>query len=126
VLLIARQLLGSLARQHGVAAPELTPEAERALMHHSWPGNVRELKNALERAVLLSPSGQLDVAELLPSRTMPVPQTSGALPFPAQLNAITHAAAQAMLKLCGGNISEAARRLKISRRRLRRLLHAAA
>jgi len=87
---------------------------------------VRELKNAIERALLLSPPGHLDTAELLPARTSPLPQTTSALPFPARLDAITHAAARATLKLCGGNVSEAARRLKISRRRLRRLLHAVA
>ncbi|HLB35692.1 MAG TPA: sigma-54 dependent transcriptional regulator [Gemmatimonadales bacterium] len=126
VLPIARQLLASLAREHGVAQPELAPDAERALLSHSWPGNVRELKNAIERALLLSPPGHLDTAELLPARTSPLPQTTSALPFPARLDAITHAAARATLKLCGGNVSEAARRLKISRRRLRRLLHAVA
>lgn len=125
VLLIARQLLATLARQHDVPVPALTPDAERALLGHSWPGNVRELKNGVERALLLSPPGQLNVAELLPSRPPVLPPTSGPLPFPARLDAITSAAAHAMLDLCSGNVSEAARRLRISRRRLRRLIQAA-
>ena len=124
VLLIARQLLTSLAQQYDTPVPPLTTDAERALMSHSWPGNVRELKNGVERALLLSPPGQLNAAELLPPRASPVPQPSGSLPFPARLEEITYAAARATLDLCGGNVSEASRRLKISRRRLRRLLQA--
>ncbi len=121
VLLIARQLLAALARQHELPVPPLTPDAEKPLLDHSWPGNVRELKNSVERALLLSPPGQLNVAELLPARPAVVPPSGGPLPFPAPLDAITSAAARAMLSICGGNVSEAARRLKISRRRLRRL-----
>ncbi len=124
VLLIARQLLASLARQHELPVPPLSAEAERALLNYSWPGNVRELKNGVERALLLSPQGQLNVAELLPSRPPVLPPPSGSLPFPARLDAITSAAARAMLDLCSGNVSEAARRLQVSRRRLRRLLQA--
>jgi DNA-binding NtrC family response regulator len=121
VILIARQLLVSLARQHGLPVPALTAEAERALQGHPWPGNVRELKNCVERALLLSPPGRIDLDELVPGRTSTPPATSGPLPFPARLDDITAAAARAMLGLCNGNVSDAARRLKISRRRLRRL-----
>ena len=51
--ILARQLLASLARKHGVAVPPLTPEATNALREHRWPGNVRELRNVLERALVL-------------------------------------------------------------------------
>ena len=47
---------------------------------------------------------------------------SGVLPFPAPLAEVVRTAAQAMLDLTGGNKSEAARRLGISRPRLQRLL----
>jgi two-component system response regulator FlrC len=83
---------------------------------------VRELKNAVERALLLSPAGELAVDELLPPADPPAPG-DGAIPFPAPLDAITAAAAHATVKACGGNRSESARRLGISPRRLRRLLN---
>ena len=35
------------------------------LMDYRWPGNVRELENAIERAVVLSTSGTVDL-DLLP------------------------------------------------------------
>ena len=90
------------------------------MLAHSWPGNIRELRNTIERAILLSPAGTFAVAELQPAR---VAGNSAALvPFPATLAEIQRAAARAMLTATGGNRSEAARRLGISRSRLQRLL----
>ena len=121
VMLIAEALLHKLAGQHQLPVPPLRPEVKRVLLGYHWPGNVRELKNAVERALLLSPRGELDTRELLPSTDIES-RGSGPIPFPAQLEEITTAAARATLDLCNDNRSEAARRLGISRRRLRRLL----
>ncbi len=121
VVLIAEALLQKLAEQHQLPVPPLRPEVRRALLGYHWPGNVRELKNAVERALLLSPPGELDARELMPATDIES-RGSGPIPFPAQLEEITTAAARATLDLCGDNRSEAARRLGISRRRLRRLL----
>jgi len=42
--------------------------AMQALMGYDWPGNVRELENIIERAVLLTPSGeQVEIKYLFPS-----------------------------------------------------------
>ncbi len=119
---VAQALLERLAREHGLPVPTLTPEVYRQLRAHPWPGNIRELKNALERGLLLSPAGELLADELLPPAETRV-QHDGPIPFPALLHTITTAAAQATVQLCGGNRSESARRLGISPRRLRRLLH---
>jgi DNA-binding NtrC family response regulator len=74
--------------------------------------------------VLLSPPGKLLVSELVPDAGEAVPrEVAGPIPFPARLDEIMVAAAQATLELCSGNRSEAARRLQISRRRLRRLVN---
>jgi DNA-binding NtrC family response regulator len=119
--LIADRLLASLAAQHDIPAPPLKGPLRRALTEYPWPGNIRELKNALERALLLSPTGELSLAELLPA-DQPRAGATGPIPFPAHLDAITSAAGRAMLESCAGNVSEAARRLRVSRRRLRRLV----
>ena len=37
-------------------------ETMERLMSYSWPGNVRELENVIERAVILSPGIELEVA----------------------------------------------------------------
>jgi two-component system response regulator HydG len=121
IVLIAQSLLDTLATRHGVPVPTLTREIHRHLQAHSWPGNVRELKNALERALLLSPPGELKIDELL--STERAADKAGAIPFPARFDEIATAAAQATLNACGGNRTEAARRLGISVRRLRRMLN---
>jgi two-component system NtrC family response regulator len=44
----------------------ISPEAARLLFEHTWPGNVRELENMIERAVILSPGGEITPADLPP------------------------------------------------------------
>jgi len=120
VILLADFFLAKFSAQYALPAPPITPEVRRALLTHPWPGNIRELRNAIERAMLLSPPSTLVLAEL---GARPARVGSGdALPFPATLADIQCAAARAMLEATGGNRSEAARRLGISRSRLQRLL----
>jgi DNA-binding NtrC family response regulator len=121
LMIVARALLARLAHEHGLPVPPLTLDMIHRLRSHSWPGNIRELKNALERALLLSPRGELSADEFLPAGDA-APTPDGPIPFPAPLHQITAAAARATVKMCGGNRSESARRLLISPRRLRRLL----
>jgi DNA-binding NtrC family response regulator len=120
VELLTETFVTRLATSYGMAVPPLTPELRTALREYPWPGNVRELRNAIERALVLSPQGTLR-AEELGMRREP-PRSDGVLPFPSTLAALTRAAALAMLQLCNGNKSEASRRLGISRPRLQRLL----
>lgn len=121
VILIAKRLLHHLSNQYGLATPALNAEVKSKLMGYHWPGNVRELRNAVERALWLSTPGTLDSDELVPAPPSEL-STGGSLPFPAPLDVITKAAARATLDWCGGNRSEAARQLAISRQRLARLL----
>ena len=120
---LAEAFLSQLATRYGMPVPPLTPEVRQKLATHSWPGNVRELRNAMERALVLSPPGTLSTDELgLESDAIGERPAVGPLPFPADLETITRAAARAMLDVTNGNKSEAARRLGISRPRLNRLL----
>ena len=121
VELLAETFASRLAATHGLAVPALGSDVRELLRGHSWPGNVRELRNAIERALVLSPPGLLKAAALGLVRGNGPPQ-AGVLPFPAELATITLAAVRAMLEACGGNKSEAARRLGISRPRLQRVL----
>jgi DNA-binding NtrC family response regulator len=121
VELLARTFVERIATSYGLPVPELSQETRTALRRHRWPGNVRELRNVLERAVVLSPPGLLKLGPLEDARGRGE-TPGGVLPFPAPLAEVVHTAAQAMLDLTGGNKSEAARRLGISRPRLQRLL----
>ncbi|HJR50663.1 MAG TPA: sigma 54-interacting transcriptional regulator [Gemmatimonadales bacterium] len=121
VELLARTFVERIATSYGLPVPELSQETRTALRAHRWPGNVRELRNVLERAVVLSPAGTLRLGPLEDARGRGDSST-GVLPFPAPLAEVVRTAAQVMLDLTGGNKSEAARRLGISRPRLQRLL----
>jgi DNA-binding NtrC family response regulator len=120
VELLAETFLTRIATSYGLPVPPLTSELRSALREHTWPGNVRELRNAIERALVLSPQGTLRSEELDMRRE--VTRTEGVLPFPTTLAALNRSAAAAMLDLTHGNKSEAARKLGISRPRLQRLL----
>ncbi|MFQ2056643.1 sigma-54-dependent Fis family transcriptional regulator [Aeromonas veronii] len=106
-------------------ALHLTDEAERQLLAHPLPGNVRQLKQALEVAcVLAEGQGWIEPTHLhLPS----VATQPGALPMgeSTSLREQTRRQVQQTLAACGGNVSEAARQLGISRTTLYRALREA-
>ena len=118
--LLAESFCARLAAQHGLAVPALTPEVRAALKAHPWAGNIRELRNAIERALVLSPPGRLEIGQLLVAG--PIRESAGPLPFPAPLGTIIRAAVLETLAAADGNKSEASRRLGISRPRLQRIL----
>ena len=118
VELLAETFASRLASANGLPVPPLTPEVRAALRSHSWPGNVRELRNAIERALVLSPARHPAGEELRLGRTTADAVRQDGLPFPAELGAVIRAAVHRMLDLTEGNKSEAARRLAISRPRL--------
>ena len=120
---LTRHFIRRFALEYGIAEPALTMAAERALAGRNWHGNVRELRNAVERALLLSDGRTLDEQDFA-AEDPPSPAVHG-IPFPAPLRDVVHGAVGEMVELCGGNKSEAARRLEISRPRLLRLLESA-
>jgi DNA-binding NtrC family response regulator len=121
--LLAETFVSRLATGNGLPVPPLSPEVRAALRSHPWPGNVRELRNAMERALVLSPPGTLRLEELGLNRGFTAEKTQeDGPPFPADLATIIRSSVALMLKRCSGNKSEAARRLGISRPRLQRLL----
>ena len=75
---LARHFVAFFARQARRAPPELSPEAQAALLRYEWPGNVRELRNAMERAVVLM-EGQVLDATALPRKVADAPATGPAL-----------------------------------------------
>jgi DNA-binding NtrC family response regulator len=107
----------------------ISPGAERVLQNSPWPGNVRELRNTLERACMLSESHLLSERELLSAMgsaaRVPAPSTRSE-PGPtiprAPAPELTRDAVQEALQRAGGNKSEAARTLGLSRRAFYRRL----
>ena len=123
IVAIARHFVARFAAEYGTPPLTLDSDTLRALRERRWTGNVRELRNVIERAVLLSPGPALETADVAESTTT-TPSRPGDLPFPSTLSELNRAAVARMLELCGGNKTEASRRLGISRPRLHRLLSA--
>ncbi len=121
---LALAFVQKFSRDYGIApAPVLTTAANASLLQRRWPGNVRELRNVIERALLLGDGQRLDEGDLArEGSTVAAGRSTSELPWPTSLAMLARGAAGAMLQRCGGNKSEAARRLGISRPRLQRLL----
>jgi len=115
---IVAHMLGELARRRGVAAPEITPAALKALMAAEWPGNFRELKNTLERAFILA-AGRTISSEHLPMDMRPGATFAGGS---EKLDDVVRAHIERILAEENGNRSRAADRLGIDRATLRRRL----
>jgi two-component system response regulator HydG len=101
----------------------VTPEAMGRLVRHSWPGNVRELMNVVESAVVLTRDEVVDVSDLPPvfqaggdGKGDALPEAAGV--GEATLEEVEKAVIMRTLAATGGNKSEAARRLGISRKTL--------
>jgi DNA-binding NtrC family response regulator len=62
--LLAHHFLHHYARQMGRAAKAFSPAAMQLLLAHEWPGNVRELANAVERAVAVGRTDEVQPADL--------------------------------------------------------------
>ncbi len=58
------EFTAEFAAHHGRAHPTIASEAMSALNSHTWPGNVRELRNVIERAVILSSAGSVELSHL--------------------------------------------------------------
>ncbi len=73
VIHIASAMAEKLARAMGKTLAPIGATDVAALRSYSWPGNVRELRNIVERAIITSRSGRLDLERVLPASD-PVPQ----------------------------------------------------
>jgi DNA-binding NtrC family response regulator len=54
----------AFAQKYRIEGVGFTEAARAQLLAYPWPGNVRELRNLVERCVVLSVKGPVDVAEL--------------------------------------------------------------
>jgi two-component system response regulator PilR (NtrC family) len=111
---LADALLLKLAKRIGAQATRLSPEARQTLQRHSFPGNVRELENILERAVALSVSGIIGIADLQLRAPLPAAPLSAGEGLPGLAAEITTASGGSTAAGAGttapvsvGNTSEA-------------------
>jgi two-component system response regulator AtoC len=104
----------------------ITPEAEQLLLHHDWPGNVREVRNAVERAMILEDSSHITPASLpltlakdLDTMATAAAQTEFFPEGGVSLQETEKHLLVRALEKTGGNQTQAARLLRITRDTLR-------
>jgi two-component system, NtrC family, response regulator AlgB len=64
ILPLAMHYLRFFGKQQARQRLEFSDSCKRAILDYSWPGNLRELRNAVERAVILSPVDILEPQDL--------------------------------------------------------------
>jgi DNA-binding NtrC family response regulator len=117
-LLLARHFANQTAKRYGLAAPTFTADAIATLSDYAWPGNVRELKHQVSRAMLLCQNSLISSADLVvggPSNSEALAQVAGY----ATLYETEKAILLKVLSDSRNNVSEAARKLGITRMTMR-------
>jgi DNA-binding NtrC family response regulator len=95
----------------------LSKAAEKRLLSHDWPGNIRELKNVVEAAVALTKSDIIDVVALrIDGATNP--SCLGSQNFADARADFERRFFQSHYEVCGGNITEMARRTGVDRKQI--------
>ncbi len=110
-----RTFVEEFCRREGIPVPQLRPEALALLIAHDFPGNVRELQNLVEGAVSLA-DREIDADLIRSLLGTPLQQA----PEPLDMGAMERRHISRVLKLTGGNKSEAAKILGVDRKTLQR------
>ncbi len=102
----------------------ISAAAEQLLLSHDWPGNVREMRNAIERAMILEESTYITPGSLPISITRPDGQAPAAAQAEMPAEGLSLEDNERMLlaralEKTGGNQTQAARLLRVTRDTLR-------
>lgn len=120
-------------RRHGLEAKRphmrIDPCALEAMQRYRWPGNIRELDNTIARAVVLSPTDDIDMDALglilqepCTSAVADGPPATGARPYHAAMEEHSRMLIVSALRAAGGNQTKAAEHLHLQRTYLARLI----
>ena len=118
ILLLARHFLQDFSSQYRKEIHKISRRGESALLAYSWPGNVRELENVIGRGCMLTRTRMLDLEDL------PEEVRNQSAPAGPSATSMEEAEKQAVIRALGQtkNKALAARKLRISRARLYRLM----
>src|SRR5712692_2199928 len=118
---LAAEFARRQGERFGMQGVRLSPELLDALQRLDWPGNVRQLENAVARIVALATGGEIgreafgtaSAAPAADARAETPPE--GTLGLREQVEAVERSLIGRTMAEAGGNQSEAARRLGLSR-----------
>ena len=129
--LLVAAFLKAFATENNKPVTEITPDAMQAILRYDWPGNVRELRTAIEHGVVMSTGTKVGLREL------PIPVREGVAASPGlasskfiptrgsrfNLHETEHRLILQALEDTHHNVTQAAKRLGISRRTLHRKIN---
>ena len=126
IIPLAQHFLDQSAREIGRRFRGMAQDATGILERYRWPGNVRELRSVITRATLLYDDDLLSAIHLPPevvtaaltaAQTSPAIPREGGSPIPS-LEEIELLHIRRVLEICGGNRTQAAQHLHITRQTL--------
>ena len=109
---LAERFIERYAQKYGKADLMLSGDAAEKLTNHSWEGNIRELQNTIEKAVIMC-DGDIISPDHLELHTSQRPLNESQTLEEMERQTIANAIAQ-----CGGNLSQVAQQLGITRQTL--------
>jgi len=124
IAFLAKYFVDYYNEKLGMSIDEIAPEVMDMFMAYDWPGNVRELKNIIEGAFNNTTDDKIKLEDIS-DRLFKIPEKRsnsyniGGMGLIEYLQHCEREIIKQTLKKCGGNMSEAARQLKISRQLLK-------
>jgi two-component system response regulator HydG len=118
VMALAERFLAGFNQKNQRELRGFSPEARLRLMAYHWPGNVRELMNLVERAVIMAPGPLIEARDLPGSLAAPEPAGQAQLRAGMTIEEMERALIEKTLEATGGNRTQAAEMLGITRKTL--------
>jgi DNA-binding NtrC family response regulator len=116
--LLVEHFLGMYCKKYGKEKKTIRASTLRRLEKHNWPGNVRELRHALERAVIMTDSDTLQPEDFFLRESKA--GRDGLTVDTYNLGDVEEKVIRMVLARHGGNVSQAARELGLTRTSLYR------
>jgi PAS domain S-box-containing protein len=110
VVILAAAFAARVGKRMGRTVEPLSAGDVARLHAYAWPGNVRELQNVIERAVITSPDGRLDLTRFLQAGPVPAPppttdRSRRAIRTVRELEEIERESIVAALEAAGGRVA---------------------
>lgn len=125
-------LIDKIIAEEGIAPQRISADVRQLLLSHCWPGNTRELRHALRFAGAMADADPLIGPEHLPDTLLKDAVSDAVAGLQAvtaavgQLKAIEFELMNKTLQETGGNISQAAKKMGVSRSTVHRWIKTAA
>ena len=109
VVVLAAAVAARVGKRMGRTVEPLSADDVARLRAYAWPGNVRELQNVIERAVITSADGRLDLTRFLQAGPVSAPaatdRSRGAIRTVRELEELERESIIAALESAGGQVA---------------------